>query len=261
MNLLTDKYLATYLEMLDVDLEQSFQKINEQDWTQESLRFATAVSVMSSSRIEGETLEIDSYLKHKLQQVEYLPDLTRRPNDLYEAYEFARDHRLTGANLLKAHSLTTRHLLPEAYRGVVRAGNMLIMDDRTQRISYEATSGAVVKAEFEQFISEMEALINEPLDTSEVFYYAALIHLVFVKIHPFNDGNGRTARLLEKWFIAEKLGGKAWFIGSERYYYDHLSMYYRNLRVVGLFYDQLDYGKSVPFLLMLAGAVTEGSIQ
>jgi hypothetical protein len=94
MNLLTDKYLATYLEMLDVDLEQSFQKINEQDWTQESLRFATAVSVMSSSRIEGETLEIDSYLKHKLQQVEYLPDLTRRPNDLYEAYEFARDHRL-----------------------------------------------------------------------------------------------------------------------------------------------------------------------
>lgn len=257
MNLLTDKYLETYLEMLDVDLEQSFQKINEQDWTQESLRFATAVSVMSSSRIEGETLEIDSYLKHKLQQVEYLPDLTQRPNDLYEAYEFARDHRLTGANLLKAHSLTTRHLLSEAYRGVVRSGNMLIMDDRTQRISYEAASGAVVKAEYEQFISEMEALIKEPLDTSEVFYYSALIHLVFVKIHPFNDGNGRTARLLEKWFLAEKLGSKAWFIGSERYNYEHLAMYYRNLRMMGLFYDQLDYGKSIPFLLMLAGAVDQ----
>jgi Fic family protein len=182
MNLLTDKYLATYLEMLDVDLEQSFQKINEQDWTQESLRFATAVSVMSSSRIEGETLEIDSYLKHKLQQVEYLADLTQRPNDLYEAYEFARDHQLTGTSLLKVHSLTTKHLLPEAYSGVVRSGNMLIMDDRTQRISYEAASGAVVKAEYEQFISEMEALIKEPLDTSEVFYYSALIHLVFVKI-------------------------------------------------------------------------------
>jgi Fic family protein len=193
MNLLTDKYLATYLEMLDVDLEQSFQKINEQNWTQESLRFATAVSVMSSSRIEGESLEIDSYLKHKLQQVEYLPDLTRRPNDLYEAYEFARGHRLTGVNLLKAHALTTRHLLPEAYRGVVRSGNMLIMDDRTQRISYEAASGAVVKAEFEQFISEMEVLINEPLNTAEVFYYAALTHLVFVKIHPWQRQDGPAA--------------------------------------------------------------------
>jgi Fic family protein len=134
---------------------------------------------------------------------------------------------------------------------------MLIMDDRTQRISYEAASGAVVKAEYEQFISEMEALIKEPLDTSEVFYYSALIHLVFVKIHPFNDGNGRTARLLEKWFLAEKLGSKAWFIGSERYYYEHLAMYYRNLRTMGLFYDQLDYGKSIPFLLMLAGAVDQ----
>jgi Fic family protein len=28
-------------------------------------------------------------------------------------------------------------------------------------------------------------------------------------------GNGRTARLLEKWFLAEKLGAKAWFVESE----------------------------------------------
>jgi len=39
----------------------------------------------------------------------------------------------------------------------------------------------------------------EVLTDSELFF-AALIHLVFVKIHPFDDGNGRAARLLEKWF-------------------------------------------------------------
>ncbi|WP_220392957.1 Fic family protein [Chitinophaga lutea] len=33
-----------------------------------------------------------------------------------------------------------------------------------------------------------------------------MIHLVFVKIHPRADGNGRSARLLEKWFLAVKLG-------------------------------------------------------
>ncbi|MBL0098191.1 MAG: Fic family protein [Bacteroidetes bacterium] len=35
-----------------------------------------------------------------------------------------------------------------------------------------------------------------------------MIHLVFVKIHPLNDGNGRSARLIEKWFLAQKLGKK-----------------------------------------------------
>lgn len=88
-----------------------------------------------------------------------------------------------------------------------------------------------------------------------MFYYASLIHLVYVKIHPFNDGNGRTGRLLEKWFLSAKLGGKAWYIGSEHYYYNNLQAYYNNLSKVGLFYDELSYEKSIPFLLMLPNAL------
>ena len=77
-----------------------------------------------------------------------------------------------------------------------------------------------------------------------------------MKIHPFNDGNGRTARLLEKWFLATLLGEKAWYIGSEHYYYKNLQAYYHNLAHVGLFYEELNYDKSIPFLLMLPNAVT-----
>jgi Fic family protein len=79
--------------------------------------------------------------------------------------------------------------------------------------------------------------------------------LVFVKIHPFNDGNGRTARLLEKWFLAEKLGEKAWFVQSERFYYEHHNTYYHNIRKLGLEYEALNYSEVLPFLQLLPEAV------
>jgi Fic family protein len=255
MNKLTDKYIYSYNAMLDVNLDEAYAKIVQREWSVESFRFYTAVSVMSSSRIEGEQMEIDSYLKHKMQDVAYLPNLTEKPNDLFEAYEFARDNKLTLSNFYQAHSISTKHLLPEYLRGVVRTGNMIIMDQQSQRVQYEAASALIVKNELDDFWGELNELINQELSLNEIFYYASLIHLVFVKIHPFNDGNGRTARLLEKWFLNTKLGAKAWYIGSEHFYYKNLQNYYHNLASVGLFYEDLSYSQSIPFLLMLPNSL------
>lgn len=253
--LLKKDLFASYLSMLDVDLAEAFSTLKQREWSAANFKFATAVSVMSSSRIEGETLEVDSYVKHKVLDIEYLPNLTEKPNDLYAAYEFARDNRLNLPNFYQAHSIATKHLLPEHLRGKVRTGNMLIMEQQTQSIRYEAASSYLVKAEFERFWKEVETLLAEPLKTEEVFYYASFIHLVFVKIHPFNDGNGRTARLLEKWFLSSHLGQNAWYISSELFYYNQLNDYYNNLARIGLFYEELKYEKALPFLLMLPKAM------
>jgi Fic family protein len=108
----------------------------------------------------------------------------------------------------------------------------------------------------EKLFADLEILLNTELTISETFFFTSMLHLVFVKIHPWNDGNGRSARLFEKWFLAQKLGYKAWFIQSEKHYYTQHQTYYDNIRLLGLEYPDLDYSKVLPFLLMLPKSIT-----
>ena len=194
-------------------------------------------------------------MKHKLLNIAYLPELTEKPNDLYKAYLFANENSLNETSFHQAHSLIARHLLPENQRGILRNTEMLVMEHKTGRIQYEAAPLSILKNEYEAFWRDINKLLNKVLSVDEVFYYASFIHLVFVAIHPFGDGNGRIARLLEKWFLAEKLGESALFIQSEKYYYQYVNEYYNNLARIGMFYEKLDFQKSIPFLIMLPMAL------
>ncbi len=83
--------------------------------------------------------------------------------------------------------------------------------------------------------------------------------LYFVKIHPFQNGNGRTARLLEKWFLLQGIGQKAVAVQLEKNYCKNVQDYYKNIRKLGLEYHELDYAKSLDFLLMTVNGIeTEG---
>jgi Fic family protein len=75
-----------------------------------------------------------------------------------------------------------------------------------------------------------------------------------VNIHPFIDRNGRSTRLLEKWFLAKMVGENAWCITSEKHYWDNRNLYYKNLQI-GVNYYEVDYAKSIPFLLMLPNSL------
>ena len=126
---------------------------------------------------------------------------------------------------------------------------MLVMEHKTGSIQYEAAPIPILVEQYKKLWQEIDALLKIELSIEEVFYYAAFIHLAFVNLHLFGDGNGRISRLLEKWFLAEKLGDRAWYIKSEK-------QYYKNLARLGLFYEALDYEKSIPFLLMLPKSLT-----
>jgi Fic family protein len=255
MEIISDKYFENYKQQIQIDFNSALKEVKAIELNQQSFTFYTSVAVISSSKIEGEKMEVDSYVKHKMQNIEYLSELVEKPNDLFQSYLFAKENKSTKENFQKSHRLLSTHLLPEKWRGVYRQNEMLVMENKTGKIQYEAASYNIIKAEMEKLWNDVDMLLKRKLSVEETFYFASYIHLAFVNIHPFNDGNGRAARLLEKWFLAEKLGEVAWYIQSEKYYYHHVDQYYQNLNRLGMFYDKLDYTNADRFLQMLPNAI------
>jgi Fic family protein len=246
--------LEPYKRSFNPSLQQRFEQLHDSELSIETFSFYTSVSAVFSSKIEGENIDLDSYIKHKRLGAHFLPDYTRKIDDLYDAYIFAQKNKLRPKRLEQAHAQLTKHILQEAQQGRFRTGNMFVITE-DGKIEYVAAAPDKVKLEMEKLYADLERLLSADLKFEEIFFYASLLHLVFVKIHPFEDGNGRTARLLEKWFLAQKLGDKAWFIQSERNYYEQHQMYYNNIRRLGLEYDELNYTEALPFLQMLPNAI------
>lgn len=260
LKILPTALLAPYCEKVSANLLQKYLHLEDSQLSIDTFSFYTSVSAVFSSKIEGEDIELDSYVKHKRFGIEYLPDYTKKIDDLYNAYQFAKQEKCNAKNILRAHNTLTVHILPESRRGRIRKGNMYVTTP-DGKIEYVAASPFIVESELEKLFGDLDTLLKMELTLQEVFFFAPLLHLIFVKIHPFDDGNGRTARLIEKWFLAEKLGDQAWLIQSEKNYYVNHRIYYKNIRLLGLEYDQLDYSAALPFLLLLPKSLTTNELE
>lgn len=254
--ILFDRYLAQYKNTIsdkpDVLLQRMEKKKNNVDY----FHFYSSVSSVYSSKIEGEDIDFDSFFKHKFMNIKFKPDYTKKVDDLYSAYEFILENKLSGQNIINVHKIISNNLLPTDMQGFIRNNPMFVLNNNDE-IEYVAAEPSIVKLELEKLFTDIEYLTKLELDSYEVFYFASLIHLVFVKIHPFQDGNGRTARLIEKWFLIEKLGKEAINIPSEKNYYNNLNDYYNNIKKIGLEYEELNYDKCIDFLLMLPNSMKE----
>lgn len=254
LQIITTNLLEAYLKKVSKTLQASFDALEEAEISTDTFSFYTSVSSVFSSKIEGEDIELDSYIKHKKFGIEYLPDYTKKIDDLYNAYTFAKSNELNQKNISEAHKLLSKQIVAKNWQGKFRIHNMYVSTS-DGRIEYVTASPYEIENEMTKFYSDIAVLLKAKLSIEEVFYFASLIHLVFVKIHPWNDGNGRTARLLEKWFLAQKLGHKAWFVQSEKMYYNQHNTYYKNIRLLGLEYAELDYSQALSFILMLPSSL------
>ncbi len=248
MRILTKKYLAKYREN-----PQNFEaNLAHFRLSSKVLDFSYMIESSSvySANIEGNSLNLNSFQNARASHAK--PKEREEIESLIEAYRYAEMSDLSLENFLRTHALWSRTLLIESLRGKYRQEKVGVFG-KTGLI-YLAIEAEHVEEKMWELFADIIALLESDISSEEVFYYASLVHLVFIHIHPFADGNGRSARLLEKWFLATKLGKDFWKLSSEHFYKEHRDTYYQNINLWVNYYE-LDYEKSLPFLFMLPGSL------
>lgn len=251
LELLTDALLEKYINLQPVNIEKHWLKLREQKTLDFGYHFTS--SAVYSSMIEGNTMDLDSYSKISSSGMDKKNKQFIEIEDLKKAYKFAAENKLNIKNLLKVHKIISEHIIEDKkYKGQLRDRSVYIFN-KGEKI-YTGAEPEILENEIDKFFDDTNLLQKSQLTVDEIYYFASIVHLIFVYIHPFADCNGRVSRLLEKWFLAEKLGEKAWFIQSEKFYQKKLKQYYKNLDI-GKSYDKLIFNKSLDFLVMLPMAL------
>lgn len=247
-------------QLIKTDLLDAYQKrqkytlhkhVNKLRKADESFSFAFTRSSVFSSMIEGSSIDLDNYLFNK--DASYQTKEMQQVDDLIKAYQFAKSHVFNEGNVFTAAAIMTQNFnIPEQYKGIYRDKNVSVRDWKGREI-YKGCAVEEVGMEMDKFYTDITTLCKrKSIRYNEAFYFAAYAHLTFVNIHPFADGNGRMARLIEKWILAQSLKNPlVWKIPAEINYWIKREQYYTNLNRLGKTYNGLDYSRALPFLLML----------
>ncbi|MCK5320730.1 Fic family protein [Candidatus Parcubacteria bacterium] len=247
MQVLTEKFYKKYCEKIGKDLKQRYGAMKK-DLKSSDFKYLIEVSSVYSSNIEGNPMDLNSFMNTKEFKEKSRPKEFNEIKELAKAYEYAKKNDLTEKCMLQSHKILSESFLIESKRGKYRKEKVGVFG--SSGLVYLAIEPEFVKQETQKLFSDIKILLSKKLIIEEVFYYAAFIHLAFAHIHPFMDGNGRAVRILEKWFLAKCLDDDAWIMQTEKYYKENLQDYYRNINL-GVNYYEIDYGKCIPFLLML----------
>lgn len=248
MRITERKHLDTYKKLIGNEISKLIKDFDFSE-NRGEFKYLTKSSAVYSSNIEGNSIDLNSYMNYEMNKNKFkVGKEIKEIEDLIEAYEFAQTNKLNEKNLLNCHKIFSDTLLIKSKRGEYRIEPVGVFGKAG--LAYMAVEPEFVKKEMKLFFQDLRELISSDHNAMEVFYFASLIHLRFAHIHPFRDGNGRAARLIEKWFVAEKLGHEFWKMPSEEYYKNNQAKYYETINLGVNFYE-LNYDNCIGFLEML----------
>ncbi|MFA5098435.1 MAG: Fic family protein [Candidatus Margulisiibacteriota bacterium] len=200
---------------------------------------ARELSAHSSTSIEGNPLpltEVKRILKHAPENIR---DTEREVINYNRALEGLDRKLKTGKIVMSVKAVLeiqkeiTKGLIDKHNCGRLRSGHVFVNDPRTGRTVFwppDPKDAALLLEELVDFIRKEHGK-TDPL------VLAGLFHKQFVMIHPFMDGNGRTARLATKALLASMGLDTFSLFSFENYYNRNVGRYFEKVGEKGNYYD------------------------
>jgi Fic family protein len=211
------------------------------EWQQKLKQVARLRSGVYSTKIEGNQisyLDAEKLLSgHKIHaRARDEQELTNymKVLDYIESKEW--NASITEKDIFKIHQLTTHKILDPVHHNRWRNQANAVYNEWWWIVYLPPDWKDVPK-----LIKELLDFVNSQKEIS-VIIRAWLLHHWFVIIHPFIDGNGRTARALTQLFLYQNGFNTKKYFSLEEYYDNDLANYYEAIFVGNSFYTANDQG-------------------
>jgi Fic family protein len=202
-------------------------------------KVATIESVGSSTRIEGAKLS-DAQVETLLSNIKIRSFTTRDEQEVagyaeamdlvFQAYA---DMRLTENHIRQLHQMLLRHSTKdERHRGAYKTlpNNVVAFDADGQEIGvvFETATPFDTPREMEALVAWTRKAIEE--EALHPLLIVAVFVVVFLAIHPFQDGNGRLSRVLTTLLLLRAGYAYVPYASLERVIEENKDLYYKALR-------------------------------
>uniref|UniRef100_UPI004047E814 Fic family protein n=1 Tax=Roseivirga sp. TaxID=1964215 RepID=UPI004047E814 len=215
----------------------SFQHIDASD--QEDLKIDLfSQEAVKTSEIEGEILNRDSIHSSIRRQLGFHTDHRRiKPAEQGIAEMMVDLYRNYKAPLTKEILFSWHEMLMNGRRDLIEIGCYRTHEDRMQIVSghigkpkvhFEAPPSKWVMEEMKSFMAWFNHSIKGGKNELPVLVRAAIAHLYFESIHPFEDGNGRLGRAISEKSLSQSLG-RPTLIALSHTIQEHKKSYYEAL--------------------------------
>jgi Fic family protein len=220
------------------DLRRALRhQVNSQPrrWTGSLRRVAFARALLGSNTIEGYNVTLADAMA--LVEDEEPLDAVEETRQAVVGYRDAMTYVLQLSNdphftyseglVRSLHFIMLKYDMAKG-PGLWRLGPVYVHDESSGKIVYEGPSAEEVPSLIAELIGHLQGRDSDP-----PLVRAAMTHLNFVMVHPFRDGNGRMARILQSLVLSQEGILAPEFASIEEYLGRRTQDYYDVLAQVG----------------------------
>ena len=202
-------------------------------------KVATIESIGSSTRIEGAKLsdmQVETLLSNltatsfKTRDEQEVAGYAETMDTVFQAYD---DLRITENHIRQLHQTLLRHShKDERHRGDYKklANHVVALDGQGKEIGvvFETATPFDTPREMEELVRWINKAIDE--NSLHSLLIVAVFIVVFLAIHPFQDGNGRLSRILTTLMLLRAGYSYVPYASLESVIEDNKDLYYKALR-------------------------------